>query len=218
MKTAGKITNTLLVPFICLVAYAMSASAEAQETPKGKVAELGLHRLERLVILKRIESSFQTRSITLSIESLVAPDPVVDPSFKVEISQGKAVDGTKKTLNLLADQAGKVLSFTVAGTLDPVKPPLFTEMDAVGLLEVGLHCVQGEGIADSDLCSTISEMPQFNEHFSVATLSEEKDSAGKVVGAKIEVFASGVKAKATILITLDGKLNGPNPVQIIPIP
>lgn len=214
MKVNMKLTKTSIVLSLLTLSSANFAFAEA--TAKGKVAELGLHRLERLVTLKKIEATFQTKSISLSVESLVAPNPAVDPSFKVSIAQGKATDGTQKTLNLLADQTGKVLSFNVAGTLEPVAPPKFTILDAVGLLEVGLHCVQGEAVDTSDLCSKIPELPQFDQNFTVATLSEVVDSTGKLIGAKIDLKAA--EMKATIHLTLDGKLDGANPIQIIPTP
>ncbi|MBC7690236.1 MAG: hypothetical protein H7222_00575 [Methylotenera sp.] len=190
--------------------------ASAHDLPRGKVAELGLHRLERLAILKKVDASFQVNAFSMKI-TVLTPAQDTDPKYQVDISQGPAADATQKTLTLLADDEAKFVSFSTNTASEPASAPKYPQKDAVGFLEVALHCVQGEQVESSTVCTDMAALAPFNTGFKSVSLQPTVDAQGAIIGAQAEILADGADSKVIVSIKNDGTLADANPVQIVKI-
>lgn|GEM_PF-602515 len=205
------IRNTLCFSVIALLG--LPSLASAHDTSRAKAAELGLHRIERLVILRKINASFQTQTETLSIQLLQQRQPT-DPFFKATITQGKAADGSQRTVDLMMDDDGKTLSFTEVGGTDPARLPSWTGKDALSLLEVAMHCVERELIENNRACADTPALSAYEKGFTGIVLSPINNADGKLMGAMAEVTAEGVTQTLRIRMMLDGMLDPQMPIEI----
>src|SRR3954462_14294305 len=72
-------------------------------------AEYALHRIERLVILHRIDPSFQKSFASLEVETL-APQNPGDAAFLIHAFQVSGTDGTRKSIDMNFDLSGRPLT------------------------------------------------------------------------------------------------------------
>ena len=159
--------------------------------PNAKVAELGLHRIERLVILKKIEEGYQTKFKGISVQVLTPGTPA-DPSFQVNSTQWPAADASQKTLMLGLDATGKEISHAVAGALDPVAPPTWPAADAITIAENSLHWLEDKFGTDPRL------LPYYNGATKLA-LSQASDGAGGVLAfVDFQVAPAGAFLRITM--------------------
>lgn len=174
-----KIKNLVLYSF--LGAFLLSSSAFAHGVTLAKAAELGLHRIERLVYLKRINVSFQTVLKTLTVEAIAHEDEE-QPSFKVTAFQHPAEDKTQKSIELIFNEEGRFLSHTVKEGGDAKQPPTWPDKDVTSLSEVALHYVL-EGVY------TKPELKPYSETFSSFDVSQGTNAVGDLV-AVVDVRAT----------------------------
>lgn len=107
------------------------------QLPISKVTELGVHRIERLVTLKKIDDAFRTNLAAMTAERSTENGAV----FKVYGHQAPGADGKSSVVTLWMDGEGKTLSFAVTPGTASANPPLWPDKDAVTLVEEGLHFV-----------------------------------------------------------------------------
>lgn len=195
-----------------MIALGFSTVANAKELP-GKVSELALHRIEKLVILKKIEKTFLTDLKTVDFKNLTQSNPS-DPAFQVTGSQVPGQDGTQKKIELNMDENGKTLSYNVLTGAVAKDPPQWPDKDALSLMEVGLHCVQGETIGTSTACANITELQRFNESLLQQDLSPIVDAQNKITGATVLLTRSIDTVTAKIFLNTDGTLQGDTPIII----
>lgn len=133
--------SSLLISFslIVLSTNALSAAETAAAAP-GKVAELGCHRLERLVTLGKINETFLTKLQSLQITKLEPAKPT-DPSFKVVASQYAGSDGTANSVEMMMDANGKAIAQTLKPGADAQNSPVWGDKDAATLVENSLHYI-----------------------------------------------------------------------------
>lgn len=175
--------------------FALNAKAA---TP-GAAGELGLHKVDRLITLKKVMPSFAGQSVLLEVTSSAS-------GFNVNVSQGQASDRSARMVMMNSDKDGKVLTYMEMGAKDPASPINFPAKTALTLLEYGMHCAEGEVIGDSDKCAKFANAKLYNDHFISATLTETKDSSGKVIGGEVSIKGDGLPKAMTVTLASDGSL------------
>lgn len=173
-------------------------SVFAQVTP-AKVAELTAHRIDRLVTLGKIESTFNTRLERVQITT-AGPAPI---AYRSLVSQTQPAAGAPKQLEILFDATAKPLSFKVilGGVAGP--DPKWTGANAVTLFENSLHKVL-ESAKDA-------QIGPFYTGLTTVTLIH-----GSVKGmemARSQVTSSNTTKKLNIYLMLDGSFMS---TEIIP--
>lgn len=124
----------------------LSANAMGAVT-LGKAAELACHRLEKLVSLGKAEESFITKFSSLQISKL-QPSKPADPAFKVTISQHAGADGSSKQIDIMLDVNGKGIAQTVKAGPEASNAPVWSDKDALSLVEYALHHISDSDDAD----------------------------------------------------------------------
>jgi hypothetical protein len=163
---------TKAVAFV-LVSVAASASY-AQAISPAKAAELTLHRIERLVILKKIDLDFQTKFQSLSVQAAATPVTTADAvAYISQTTQFAAADGQGNALTLNLTAAGKPLDFAVAQHGPALSFPTWADKDAVTLAEEAMHYL-------IDHVSVKPELKPFFDGFTDLTLSQTSQGSGQV--------------------------------------
>src|SRR5438105_2992967 len=106
MRANQKKYLNALIAITLSVAGLESLNAHAHGVTLVKAAELSLHRVERLVILNKLDAGFQTLIKGLSVVEL-AHQTEEDPSFKTVITQYAGNDGTAKSVEIVLDEEGR---------------------------------------------------------------------------------------------------------------
>jgi hypothetical protein len=206
--------KTLVVLLSSLFA---STIAFADELPAA-VAELAVHKIEKLVLTKKIEKTYGTNLQTISLEPLTQSAPT-DPAYKTTGFQVPAEDQTKKGIELLMDKDGKTLSYSLISGGDSKDPTQWPQKNSISLIENALHCVQGEIIGSDTACKDSPDMPIYARSFKDLILLPNLDSSGTLVGAIIEVRQTEKPNEhAVIRLNLDGMLAASNPIEIVAQP
>lgn len=201
MKINQKYLIALLLTVVASTVFADGAS-------NAKAAELALHRIERLIILKKIPATFETNLSEVSATKLTQAQPT-DPAFEAEISQIISQDGTQQKVQVFMDTNGRALSFTQTTGGEALNPPKWPVTDSVTFLEYSLHCLEGELIGTNDLCQKTTTLREFETNFLNATLSQ--DSAGLAV---ITITETSSTSKAIVRFNTDGSLAANVPIEI----
>lgn len=168
--------------------------AEAANIALAKAAELSVHRVERLVTLKKIEEAFLSKFIGVEIEALKQAKPT-DPAFKATASQVPGPDGKQSKVEILMDGAGKALSHTVLPGTEATAAPRWPEKDPVTLAENAMHVVL-DGKND----------PKFKPYFDgfkSIELSQDRDGTGQTI-ARGKMKAVGVAKVLEVVLKTDG--------------
>lgn len=198
------------VGFFSLAAAVCAVSASAQDAPRGKAAELSLHRLEKLVILRRIDPSFLTASTSVTLE---APR-TEDPYYIAKIAQVPGADGTRKVLEVQLDFEGRVLRHSVAAGAESVGAPVWPDKDPVTLMEYALHCVVGELIGTSTVCADrMAILEPYLNGFKALTLAPVLGADGVPTGAVVTLEAEGVEKALKVRFQVNGDLDLDNPIE-----
>lgn len=162
-----------------LMAISVSTTAQAHPESPGLVAitkavELGVHRIERLVTLKKIDPMFTANLYALRAERTTdAANP-----YKVYGYVLPDASNQSSTISMVTDPNGKVTSYTVGGIFQPASPVNWPIKDAATLIEDGLHFVL-EG------WTQYPDVKAFYLGLTSITMSAGTDAQGK----QIAVFA-----------------------------
>lgn len=158
-----------------------------------KVAELGMHRLERLVELRKIEDGFVDNFYALRLERLQAGSPG-EAAFRFRGYQTQGTDGSSRQVAILIDESGKALSQEVIEGSVGASPD-WKQKDPVTLMEMALHHVI-DGAGNADIAPFAAALTEGS--LSQVTLAPQ----GTVVRA---VFKSSSSAKVLeVLLKLNG--------------
>ncbi len=130
MKTASIILSTILLS--CNFAFAHGDGANTS----AKIAELSVHRIDRLVALNKIDASFMKNTAKVEVADVENQAPV---AFKVLVSQTQPAKGNALQVAMTFDKDGKPLAFQVidGGTAGP--DSAWPGVDSVTLTENSLH-------------------------------------------------------------------------------
>lgn len=215
--------NRTLLPILAVGVTALvlgSSTVYAHEVKNGQAVELVLHRLERLIDLKKItDEDFRTKIKSVSLEPIPHQNEE-DPSFKGTIFLYPPSDPSQKqkSVEIQLDEEGRPIRnplFKLNNGGAPSGAPTWPEKDAVSLAEVALHCVQGQKVGDSDACAKEQGLAAFNNAFTSLELSQIKAADGTATGALIDVRAAGLSQVAKIRLTLSGSLDPARPVEFV---
>lgn len=177
-----------------LILGAQTSLAQAANIALAKAAELSVHRVERLVTLKKIEEPFMSKFSGVEIEALKQSKPT-DPAFKATASQVAGPDGKQSKVEILMDGAGKALSHTVKPGTEATTAPRWPEKDPVTLSENAMHVVL-DGKNDPKF------QPYF-DGFKSIELSQDRDATGQTI-ARGKMKAVGVEKTLEVLLKTDG--------------
>lgn len=129
--------------FLAIIAV-VSVGSQAYAHPENpnavaiaKATELGVHRIERLVTLKKIDPMFQSHLYAMKAERTTESGA----AYKVYGYVQPDANNQASTITMLSDAQGKVLSYTVSQTFQPANPVSWPDKDALTLTENGLHFV-----------------------------------------------------------------------------
>ena len=115
---------------------------------KAKAVELTAHRIDRLVSLNKIDGSFLTKTAKMEVSVLQNQAPAY---YKVRVYQTQPAVGDALQMDVVYDSNGKPLSYTVLPGGNPGPDEGWTGVDAVTLLENGLHYVLENGEKDASV-------------------------------------------------------------------
>lgn len=183
-----------LALFTILILGTQTNFAQAQSIALAKAAELSVHRVERLVTLKKIEEAFMSKFSGVVIEALKQAKPT-DPAFKAIASQVPGPDGKQSKVEILMDGAGKALSHNVVSGTEATVAPRWPEKDPVTLSENAMHVVL-DGKSDPKL------KPYF-DGFKSIEISQDRDSTGQTI-ARGKMKAVGVAKTLEVVLKMDG--------------
>ena len=170
------------------------AQAHPGEDSRAHAAELALHRIERLVILKKVDEGFETKFSSLNLADAPAGS-TPGAKYLAIARQVLGGDGTTSALNIYMDETGKSLSFDVQNGATSVNFPTWPDKDAVTLAESAMHYIEG--------AATQPEIDPYNDGFTSMKLTQGKNSSGAVV-AIADVTSATTARVLRILIKTDG--------------
>lgn len=183
---------TLTGSFLLASSIAFASTANAVST--AKVAELALHRIERLVSLKKIDASFVNKFEKTEVVAVQNQDPV---RFKAVVSQNQPVSGKPLQIELTFDEKGKALGFQViaGGVAGPNIS--WTGKDPLTLGETAFH-------AYLEHLDHYPELKPFDTGFVNLTLIQG-DLNGELV-ARALITSTETKDKLVVFQKLNGDL------------
>jgi hypothetical protein len=183
-----KMILSLILSLSILPSFANDSSSQA------RIAELAAHRIEKLINLKKIDSSFSSKIQFLGVEKL-AQNTATDPSFLVTVSQFAGTDGTKNQVELYMDDQGKTLSFKVNTGASAQNAPAWPNLNPSSLIENSLHFLLDHGADKADL------KPFFD---GLLSLELKKVTVNGQDLALFEMHAKDTQQVLNVFLKLDG--------------
>lgn len=186
----------LLSSLLITMISTFTAFASAEVISSVKAAELACHRVDRLVVLKKIDKSYLSKFQKLSLVELAANHPS-GGKFSVTTYQNASNSGNPLSLTILLDETGKVLNHQVneGGTVGP--DVAWTGKDPVTLAETGLHYVLDES-------ATNEQLRPFAVDFQGLTLTQK--TVNGAPAAYLVLTSRTTTAKLALTLDLNGKL------------
>jgi hypothetical protein len=197
----NNLKSLLALSMILSAAQAQAAGPVAQ----GRIAELSLHRMENLVILKKIQPSHVNNMRSLALTALPHSTDE-EATYQVVAAQYPAADGSQSSVTIPMRADGKALKQTETFVGESASAPKWPTLDAVTLAENALHCIQGEIVdnARPQLCAS-PELAAYNSGFSSLVLSQDTqdpNETGPV--AVVDIRAQGASRVLRIRLKADG--------------
>lgn len=180
----------------CLLLLSSIAFAH-DDPPNGaitaaKATELAVHRIERLVTLKKIDPSFQNNVISLRAEESTENGA----TYKVYGTLAPGANGVSTQITLLQDAQGKTLSYALVPGPAPANPFVWPAADGLTLMEDALHFVL-EGWVQHP------EVKVYYNGLQSISLAPVKDSQGNLV-AQCQVTSDDDNRVLVINLKADG--------------
>lgn len=159
---------------------------------KAKAAELTAHRIDRLVSLNKIDGSFLTKAAKMEVSVVQNQAPAY---YKVRVYQTQPASGDVLQMDVIYDGNGKPLSYNVLPGGNPGPDEGWTGVDAITLLENGLHYVLENGEKDANV-------RPFYTALTTITLTKGQLN-GKTV-ARTQMKSSDSAMTLNVYVNLDG--------------
>lgn len=159
---------------------------------KAKAAELTAHRIDRLVSLSKIDGSFLTKTAKMEVVVVQNQAPAY---YKVRVSQTQPASGEAMQMDVVYDGNGKPLSYNVLAGGNPGPDEGWTGVDAVTLMENGLHYVLENGEKNANV-------KPFYTALTTITLTKGQLN-GKTV-ARTQMKSSESALTLNVYVNLDG--------------
>ena len=201
----------------------------AHGVTNAKALELAFHRVERLVLLcnlgdaalphnipgmpgydpskckndpskpkKGIDPDFQNKLQTITM-ALLPHNEEDEPSFRATVYQHKAADGTQQNVEIIMDEEGRPLSYTVGTGGPAANAPTWTDKDPTTISENALHYVLEGSVTDPLLRS-------YNEGLARLTINLGTNSAGQAV-AVVDMERTEAEPILRIRMRVDGNFD-----------
>jgi hypothetical protein len=167
--------------------------ASAAQLPSANAAELTCHRIERLVILKKIDSAFLNSIRSMTIE-LTPQTTAGQPAFKTTSYQDSDPGKTPAALEVILDETGKSLSFNVLVGASATRPTAWTVADPVTIVENSLHWIE-QNVSNS-------EIAKFSSGMKSLAIAQQQTPAGPI--AQVEFVSNEAIGKLVVSMGLDG--------------
>lgn len=159
-------------------------------------AEIAAHRVEKLVLLKKIDSAFQSKFKGLEVENL-ANGGVGKPTFKITLSQEGDAGAAANKVEITSDSTGKALAHVVVAGVNSSAQTAYSGKDPLTLTEIALHHV--EHLAGGD-----QKIAQFIKPFKALRIAQVSEGGQSIV--RIEIVANSIQEKLTMNLKADGTL------------
>lgn len=184
---------------ISLSVGASTAFAHGGGVSQAKIAELGLHRIERLVTLRKIDPSFRDGLTTLKLAKLVQSKET-DPLYRVIGQTTAPASGLRAEVEILMDAEGRVLqAFATEGDA-PLPAPVLPGTDPVTLAEAALHAIL-------DGSETREELEPFESDLAEVTIAPLTDTeSGAIRGVEVVVSKRRGPETLKIRVRLSGEV------------
>lgn len=171
--------------------------AQAQLVPNLTSAELALHRLEKLVTLKKVDPEYQANFKHLVLTRL-SPTKPNDPAYELVLLQSEGNDGLSDMVEIQQDKNGKALSHkAMVHTADP-NLIAWPHKDPVTLSEIALHWIEDDYNPGDNSKDVITE------YLSELIVTQETDQTGQII-AKFSLKNSQNTDVLILKFTTDGK-------------
>lgn len=186
--------KNLILGMSLLLAAQIVRADELTVIASSRALELTAHRVEKLVGLKKIDSSFSAKLDSIVLEKL-SPTQAGEPAFLATVSQYAGTDGTQNQVEIILDDQGKALSFKVKSGAAAQNAPVWPSKDALSLVENSLHHLLDHGAHDAEL------KPFYDSATSLKLVKVSKD--GQEV-ATAEIHAKDTERVLSVILKLDG--------------
>ena len=168
------------------------AQEAAPSIVKAKAVELTAHRVDRLVSLNKIDGSFLTKAAKMEVSVVQNQAPAY---YKVRVTQTQPASGDAIQMDVVYDGNGKPLSYTVLPDGNAGPDEGWTGVDAITLMENGLHYVLENGEKDANV-------RPFYTALTTITLTKGQLN-GKTV-ARTQMKSSESALSLNVFVNLDG--------------
>ena len=196
--------TTLTLAILAFTTGFSAAQAQTVAVSKAEAAELGVHRIERLIALNKIEKDFGSKLESVSVMPMPATTDA-DVAFMVTATQFVIPGATAESVLLNLNNAGKLLSFTATQDGNQSTTAAFPDKDAATCLELGLHKLEADA-ADP------AAAPFYNDMSSVKLVPVMMDMNGTAMMSSVNVVitSTAVTTTLTYQMALDGTITGRN--------
>ncbi len=181
---------------IALTSFAFVATANAARISGGNAAELGAHRIEKLVLLKKIPAAYQAQFKGLEVRQIM-PGGVNQPSFEIIGSQEADAGKSANKVSVILDENGKALSNTVAAGQTAKSPTVWAGKDPLTLTELAVHHIEHMMPSDKKLSPFYAGMKG---------LRISQMQHGSHTMAVVEFVSELTKEKLVMNLNTDGSL------------
>lgn len=197
--------QNFLAPVLALAFALAPLTSHAENVSIAKAAELSCHRIERLVILKKIDSDYLNKLYALEVSPVELAD---QPSakFRVVATQIPLKEGAANQMQLIMDASGKTLKTEDLKTGNtPSQAPVWADKDPVTLIENSLHYVLDNGPVNANVKPFLVSLKK-------VVLYQTKDAAGATL-AKVVMENAENNNKLEVLLKQSGELISGNVVN-----
>jgi hypothetical protein len=196
LNKLGAKMKSILPSFLAVSLVLVTLQVQAEVITRVKAAELACHRVDRLVVLKKIDKTYLSKFHRLDLVELGANDPS-GGKFTVTVYQTTPTHGFPFNLQVQLDESGKVIKHQTSdgGTAGP--DVTWSGKDPVSLVEAGLHYVIEEYVRNDQL-------RPFAIDFKSLTLGQKLVNG--VTVAELAMKSDTTTAKLILTLDLNGKL------------
>lgn len=189
--------SKLLKLSIALVLQLSFQQVFGQSLTPLKIAELASHRIERLVLLKKIDANFENQFQQMYVDVL---NDSAEANYKITIYQNAPEMGVAPlSIDLFADVSGKIVKYLVNEGGAPGPIVNWTGKGPVTLVENALHYVLDESSSDATL-------RPYDMDFSSLAI-HQKLINGETV-AEVTLHSKSVAEVLVLTLNLNGKIKG----------
>ncbi len=184
-------------------------AAFAAPVAPAEALHTSLHRVEKLVAINKLDSTFSSLLQGGTVEPLPAGSSSA-PAFKVTLNQLPGAQGLVRSIEILTDATGKEISHKETNAGASAQAPLFTGVDAITLIEYAYHHVNANG--DPAKPGVKAELVPFYVGNAGVELTQGVNAAGETAG--VVEFRSNQSTKTLrIIVNTDTSIDSVKVLQ-----